>query len=180
MRSCLLTLICTHLQVRPYLSDLGLLFFCLGAFLPDPVSSLIRVSAVCPLLDCSSILCLSYSRRKTSDRDGGGWNVTGVFISPGSCFESVLLLLRRVDEAFFLPRLKIDRKESTSKLTVGSRFDRDGNARMRFVQHDSASRECLQRKERVIREQSSVIYQLMAGGGEHLRKLQEITSTVVN
>ena len=153
MRSCLLTLISFHLQVRPYLSDLGLLFFSLDAFLPDPVSSLLRISTVCPLLDCSSILCLSYSRRKTSDRDGGGWNVTGVFISPGSCFESVLLLLRRVDEAFFSPRLKLTGKNRHQNLLFG----RDGNARMRFVQHDSTSRECLHRKVRVIREQSILI-----------------------
>ena len=153
MRCCLLTLIIFHLQVRSYLSDLGLLFFSLDAFLPDPVSSLLRISTLCPLLDCSSILCLSYSRRKTSDRDGGGWNVTGVFISPGSCFESVLLLLRRVDEAFFLPRLKLTGKNRHQNLLFG----RDGNARMRFVQHDSTSRECLHRKVRVIREQSILI-----------------------
>lgn len=94
------------LRTPPYLSDLGLVFFCLGADLPGAVNSLGRVSADSPPLDCSSILCLSYSRRTTSDREGGGWNVTGALIGVGSCFESVLLFLRRVDVEFFLSKIK--------------------------------------------------------------------------
>lgn len=88
-------------------SDFGLVFFCLGADLPGPTNSLFRVSADSPLLDCSSILCLSYSRLSTSDREGGGWNVTGALIGPGSCFSSCLLLLRRVEVEFLVSAIKI-------------------------------------------------------------------------
>lgn len=88
-------------------SDFGLVFFCLGADLPGPANSLFRVSADSPLLDCSSILCLSYSRLNTSDREGGGWNVTGALIGPGSCFSSCLLLLRRVEVEFLVSAIKI-------------------------------------------------------------------------
>jgi len=66
-----------------------------------------RVSADSPLLDCSSILCLPYSRLSTSDREGGGWNVTGALIGPGSCFSSCLLLLRRVEIEFLISATKI-------------------------------------------------------------------------
>ena len=93
-------------RTPPYLSDLGLIFFCLAADLAVAVNSLGRASADSPPLDCSSILCLSYSRRTTSDREGGGWNVTGALIGVGSSFESVLLFLRRVDVEFFLSTIK--------------------------------------------------------------------------
>lgn len=99
----------TLFKILPYLSDFGLVFFGLGADLPGPVVSLVRVSADRPLLDCSSILCLSYSLRTTSDREGGGWNVTGVLIGAGSCFESLLLFLRRVEVEFFLSTIEIKR-----------------------------------------------------------------------
>ena len=88
-------------------SDFGLVFFCLCADLPGPTNSLFRVSADSPLLDCSSILCLSYSRLSTSDREGGGWNVTGALIGPGSCFSSCLLLLRRVEVESLVSAIKI-------------------------------------------------------------------------
>lgn len=105
-----------NIEIVSYLvSDLGLVFFCLGADLPCPVSSLVRVSADTPLLDCSSILCLSYSRRKTSDREGGGWNVTGTLIGPGSCFASGLLLLRPLDVEFFLSIFEIKQLKHISK-----------------------------------------------------------------
>ena len=93
-------------KILLYLSDFGLVFFGRGADLPDPVISLVRVSADRPPLDCSPILCLSYSLRTTSDREGGGWNVTGALIGAGSCFESLLLFLRRVDVEFFLSRIE--------------------------------------------------------------------------
>lgn len=41
------------------------------------------------------------------DCDGGGWNVIGVLISFGSCFEFVLFFFWWVDEVFFLFRLKL-------------------------------------------------------------------------
>ena len=88
----------------PYLSDLGLVFFCLGADLDAALESLGRVSADIPPPDCSPILCLSYSRRTTSGREGGGWNVTGAFIGAGSSLESVLVFLRPVE--FFLSKFK--------------------------------------------------------------------------
>ena len=95
-----------ELRTPPYLSDLGLVFFCLGADLAVAANSLGCASADSPPLDCSSILCLSYSRRTTSDREGGGWNVTGAFIGVGSSFESALLFLRPVDVEFFLSKFK--------------------------------------------------------------------------
>lgn len=96
-----------HKQHTPlYLSDLGLVFFCLGADLAPAVNSLGRASADSPPLDCSPILCLSYSLRITSDREGGGWNVTGALIGVGSSCESVLLFLRREDVGFFLSTIK--------------------------------------------------------------------------
>lgn len=95
----------------PYLvSDLGLDLFCLGADFPCPGSSLVRESTVTPPLDCSSTLCLSYSRRNTSDREGGGWNVTGKLTGTGSCFVSDLLPLRRAEVAFFLSVLITNKK----------------------------------------------------------------------
>ena len=92
------------LRTPSYLSDLGLVFFCLGADLDAVLDSLGRVSADIPPPDCSPILCLSYSRRTTSGRDGGGWNVTGAFIGAGSSLESVLVFLRPVE--FFLSNSK--------------------------------------------------------------------------
>ena len=92
------------LRTPPYLSDLGLVFFCLGADLDAALDSLGRVSADIPPPDCSPILCLSYSRRTTSGREGGGWNVTGAFIGAGSSLESVLVFLRPVE--FFLSKFK--------------------------------------------------------------------------
>ena len=80
------------------------------------------VSADTPLLDRSSVLCLSYSRRNTSDREGGGWNVTGVLIGPGSCFASDLLLLRWAVEEFFLSVIKIKSHINTPgeiRVTIG-------------------------------------------------------------